>query len=263
MHKPTANPYFMPMIIKRIFILPLLCFLLVAGHVNAQQDGNTPTGNKFISASRPDIPGTLSLDFGFNLLSNNISAMNTAFFGSKMVNLQYKWELPLAKNKLFLHTGLGLGLDKYSFADDITLRSTFVGDARGPVQIRQLTNVFGSTAEFSKSNLAVNYLDIPIEFHYRFKETYSSFKVAVGGRIGVLYSAHTKVNYTRADETFQVKEKDRYELNTFRYGVNIRAGSPGFGGHFYYGLNTLFKDGRGPQGNEANQMQLGLYFGIF
>jgi hypothetical protein len=213
-------------------------------------------------AARPDLPGILSLDFGFNIPLNNTSAFDTRFFGSKVLNVQYKWEAEIV-NKFSVRFGLGLGLEKYGFADSLTLVTNYNGATRGRSSFTNVNNLFSNIEETGKSQLAANYLDVPIEFFYKFKDTENSLRVGIGGRIGYLYSAHTKVDYIKDGASLQRKEKDLYGLNRWRYGATLRLGSGGFGGWVYYGLNTVFEDGRGPIGEDANQVQVGIYFNLF
>jgi len=214
-------------------------------------------------AARPDLPGILAMDFGFNLLMNNTGDFETRFFGSKVFNLQYKWEKQIKDSKLSYGFGIGLGLDKHSLQPNLTLRSNFVGGERTGVAVRNITEIVDGVDDVKKSTIAANYVDIPLELTYKFKDTYNSFRVTVGGRVGYLYSAHAKSNFVRHGENFQIKEKENLSFERWRYGASIRLGSGGFGGWAYYGLNNLFREGEGPQNNQSNQVQVGLFFNLF
>lgn len=214
--------------------------------------------------ARPDLPGTLRLDFGFNFLQDEPSTMGISFFGSKVFNIVYTKEIRFGESRLSFHPGIGLGLEKYSFDSDITLASSFSQGQRSSVNIVNLASIYGANAAISKTKLAANYIDIPLEFSYRVGDDVDrGMMISVGGKVGFLYNAHTKVNYTRADENFSVKTKDPLELNRVRYGITGRVGTPGFSGWYYYGLNTIFKDGKGPQGTEATQFMVGISFALF
>lgn len=253
-------------------ILLLAAFSLSAQPVNHYQPLEAPASTGLIlkenpfsnteKAARPDLPGILSMDFGFNIPLNNTTGFDTRFFGSKVVNLQYKWEVELV-NKFSMRFGLGLGLEKYGLADSITMVTNYNGTNRARSSFTDVNNVYTNIEEVGKSQLAANYLDIPIEFFYKFKDTENSLRIGIGGRIGYLYSAHTKFNYTKDGTTLQRKEKDLYGLSRWRYGTTLRLGSGGFGGWVYYGLNRVFEDGMGPIGEDANQIQVGLYFNLF
>lgn len=214
--------------------------------------------------ARPDLPGTLRLDFGFNFLQNEPSNMGIGFFGSKVFNIAYIKDIQLGDSKVSIHPGIGLGLEKYSFSSNVTLVSSFSQGQRSSVNVVNLASIYGASSEFDKTKLAVNYIDVPLEFRYRIgNDIDRGLMVGFGGKVGFLYSAHTKVSYSRADENFSVKTKDQFELNRFRYGITGRVGTPGFSGWYYYGLNTLFKDGKGPQGTEATQFMAGISFALF
>ncbi len=254
-----------------LFIL-LAAFSLSAQPVNRYQPFEESASNGSLrldkpfstkqKAARPDLPGILSMDFGFNVPLNNTTAFDTRFFGSKVVNIKYQWEAEIA-NKFSVRFGLGLGLEKFGLSDSITLVTNYNGTNRARSSFTDVNNVYNNIEEVGKSQLAANYLDIPIEFFYKLKDTENSLRIGIGGRIGYLYSAHTKFNYTRDGTSLQRKEKDIYGLNRWRYGASLRLGSGGFGGWFYYGLNRVFENGMGPIGEDANQIQMGLYFNLF
>jgi hypothetical protein len=52
-------------------------------------------------------------------------------------------------------------------------------------------------------------------------------------------------------------------LEKIRYGVTLKAGSPGFYAWGYLGLNNLFQDQKGPFKTEASQISFGLAFKLF
>lgn len=248
----------------------VITLLLSANSLFAFNDqDSTSTEPKKLFASeavnaRPDLPGTLRLDFGFNFIQDQPSNMATSFFGSKVFNIAYIKDIQLGDSKISIHPGIGLGLEKYSFDSDITLVSSFNQGQRSSVNIANLASIYGANAAIDKTKLAANYIDVPLEFSYRIGDDVDrGMMISFGGKVGFLYSAHTKVNYSRADENFSVKTKDLLELNRFRYGLTGRVGTPGFSGWYYYGLNTLFKDGKGPQGTEATQFMVGISFALF
>ncbi len=116
------------------------------------------------------------------------------------------------------------------------------------------------TADIIKSKLAANYFDIPVEFRFNSikNDHRRSFKVAIGGKIGVLLTSHTKIKYKEEGTTIKLQNKQDFNLNKFRYGAHARVGVGGFNVFFYYGISELFKNNKGPQNTSVTTMNLGI-----
>lgn len=216
------------------------------------------------SPARPDVPGTLLVDVGVNLLQNNaVGEMETGVWGSKTVNIYYLYDLRIGDSKFFILPGFGLGLDKYKFDENVTLEVPL--DNPDTTVLTDLGTLFGGNAGIKKSKLATNYFDIPLELRfYSDPDNISrSFKVGIGGKIGIMYSAHTKVNYELNDHENKLKHKQDLNLSRIRYGLNARLGFSSFNLYAYYGLNELFEDGKGPGATEASTLSVGLTINAF
>lgn len=214
--------------------------------------------------ARPDVPGTLLVDVGVNLLqNNNVDQMETNLWGSKTVNIYYLYDIQLGQSKFFILPGFGLGLDKYKFEEDVTLEVPLSNP--DTTVLTDLNTMFGGNAGINKSKLATNYFDIPLEFRFYSDPLNKSrsFKVGIGGKVGVLYSAHTKVNYELNDHENKLKHKQNLNLARIRYGLSARVGFSSFNLYAYYGLNDLFRDGKGPGATEANTLSVGLTINAF
>jgi hypothetical protein len=251
---------------KHLFSLIVLILIATSGtfaNDDLESKKNLNRKDTPSRTARPDFPGTLSFDVGINFLMNNTDQLSTSVFGSKTANFYYYRHAQFGKSPVSFNAGIGIGLEKYDFSNDVTLNSTFASGIK-TVTISQLNSLYGANSEFKKTRLATNYIDIPVEFRYQLgDDPKKGMLIGVGGKVGVMYSAHTKVNYSREGENFSVKRKDFYDMNRLRYGVTGRIGFQGVSAWGYYGLNTLFKDGKGPQGNEANQVTVGLSFSLF
>ncbi len=211
------------------------------------------------SASSPDLPGALRIELGFNFLIDNPDSMDTGFWGSKAFNAQYLYSVRLGNSAVSFHPGFGIATDKFSFDNNVTL----VRDLIGKVNLEPLEPIeFG---EVKKTKLATTYLELPIEFRFHFNKNNfkKSFKLAVGGKLGILISSHTKVKSEKLGETQILKTKDRFELNRFRYGLQGSLGYAGISVYYYYALNDLFEKGLGPDATETFQTQVGLAISIF
>lgn len=211
---------------------------------------------------RPNIPSDLKVEFGFNQLSNRPEAIGVNFFASRTVNVYYQYPIPLggAKSGFTMDLGIGVGSDKYAFKNDETL---YNDPALGPESsvLKPITDVLGENINIKTNNVAANYFDIPLDITYHFnKNNYSKgFQMSVGGKFGYLYESHTKVKYEDAkDLKRKIKDSQNYGFEKFRYGITVKAGSPGFYGWGYFGLNDVFQKGMGPYATKASQINFGI-----
>ncbi len=226
----------------------------------SKERARTPIGG------RPNIKGDLFLDFGFNTLNNRPEDLSTRFIGSRIINLYYHFPINLKEGSGFtLNPGFGFGLEKYAFGDDSNLfNNPAVGTNSS--QLLPITEVFGEDIEIGANTFAANYFDIPIEvrYHVNKRDYDKGVRVALGGKVGFLYDAHSKIGYTNeAGLERKIKDKQGYGLTPIRYGVYTRIGFPGFNAWMYYGLNKVFQSNRGPFNTEANQINFGVSVALF
>ncbi|HLW18671.1 MAG TPA: porin family protein [Cyclobacteriaceae bacterium] len=243
---------------KRLTLI-LLTFIF---SLNLSAQEKDPTLKK----GRPNVKGDLFLDFGFNFLNNHPEDLDTRFFPSRVANIYYQYPIHLGENSgITFNPGIGLGLDKLAFKRDSTLiNNPALGNNSS--QLVGIKTLYGNDVRIDVNNMAINYIDIPLEFRYHVNKTNydKGFRFALGGKVGILYNAHTKVEITdAAGLTRKIKIRQDYGLNPIRYGVYARVGLPGFNLWSYYGLNKVFKDGQGPFGTEATQFNLGLSVALF
>ncbi|MBX9852221.1 MAG: PorT family protein [Cytophagaceae bacterium] len=205
----------------------------------AQQEGNE-------FSDKPNPWGGPILDIGFNQYMDNPGEMDLDFTKSKVVNFSNYWALAFGKSNFSIASGLGLGLENYSF-DDKSLRLSSYNDSLVLLNVPQLSPPF---YHFKKSKLSANYLDIPVELRFETeKKPGSSFRIAVGGKFGLLFDGHTKAKYVNLanDETIKEKFHNNFGLRKFRYGLTARIGYGAINFFGYYSLTTLFEEGNGPQ----------------
>jgi hypothetical protein len=218
--------------------------------------------------ARPTIPGSFIFDLGVNRAINSPSTWNQGFWGSRTVNFYYQYSMRIAKSKFSFNPGLGLSLERWKFTDGATLYDTlelvsFPNGAVSPNQTEQY-NLISSGLVFpknaNKSMLIANYFEIPIEFRFDTnpEDLGRSFNVSLGGRVGFLFDAFTKVKYRDLGEDIKVKTKMNHGLSTFRYGVYSRVGLGGFNLFFYYNLSDMFEKEKGPLGKDFNSFTTGI-----
>ncbi|MGK7392817.1 MAG: outer membrane beta-barrel protein [Candidatus Cyclobacteriaceae bacterium M2_1C_046] len=235
---------------KKITFVALLIFLFAAGNTAKAQD-NQETG-------RPDVPGEFLIDLGFNFFQDNdLDTLDIGFWGSKVVNLSYLFEIKLTENIYFM-PGIGLSLNKFKFDNDVTLATSF--NNPDTVLVVGISEYIDERIEIEKTKLAVNYVEVPLELRYYSNplDKTSSFNFGIGGKFGFMYSAHTKVNYKFDDNLNKIKEKKDFNLSRWSYGALARIGYGSFGLYGYYSLNQLFEEGNGPAGTDVQTFSVGL-----
>ena len=94
------------------------------------------------------------------------------------------------------------------------------------------------------NKLSVNYIDIPLELRYRSKVISNGkrIKFSAGFKPGYMIQNHFKV----MGSGIKYKYYNWANINKWHYGITGRLGYGRLGLSMYYGMNTLFKDGRGP-----------------
>jgi len=244
----------------------LLAICLIQGSFaqDAQETVKIEPAKKIKSpiGGRPNIPSDLKIEFGFNQLSNRPESVGVNFIGSRTFNVYYQYPIAIAgpKSGFTLDLGIGVGTDKYSFKKDETL---FNNPDLGPESsvLKPITEVYGENITIKKNTVTANYFDVPLDITYHFnKNNYSQgFKMSVGGKIGYLYESHTKVKYEDSAKLLRkVKDAQNFGFEKFRYGITVKAGSPGFYAWSYFGLNSVFQKGLGPDSTKATQVNFGI-----
>ncbi|MHA7130928.1 porin family protein [Algoriphagus namhaensis] len=248
---------------KKIYLLLVTLCLFQA--VNAQDQElkkpKTPIGG------RPNIPSDLSIEFGFNQLNNRSEELSVNFFRSRTFNIYYQYPINIFGDEsgFVLKPGLGIGTDKMAFQNN---RNLFNNPLLGPEssELLDVTEVYGDDIVVNTNTFAANYFDIPIDVVYHFNKTNytSGFRMSLGGKVGFLYNAHSKIGYEDADGLKRkVKDSQNFGLEKIRYGISLKAGTPGFYVWGYYGLNSIFQENLGPFGTPANQINFGLAVNLF
>lgn len=226
------------------FILLLAISLPAAAQVS--EPGATsayPPPNK---GTRPDIPGTFSLELGINSPLDAPQRFDAALWGSRTINVYYMYEFRLMDSKFSLVPGIGLGLERFKFKNGATLGYN-ANDSLKLFLPSETPEIAGER----KSQLVTNYLDIPLELRFTSNpsDPNRAFKIAFGGRVGYLYDSFTKTKYKEDGETKQYKDKQNFNLTRFRYGVYTKFGIGNFALFGYYNLTPLFQEGKGPYQN--------------
>ncbi|MCX7637978.1 MAG: PorT family protein [Cyclobacteriaceae bacterium] len=225
---------------------------------------------------RPDIPGTFAVEFGFNRMTRPPQDLKYGFWGSRTLNVYYYYDQRIGNTKFSVHPGIGLGMERFKLLSfnqtysDTTIRiggATLIRQPGGNTQLINSGRVLfnDTTRAASKSMFIMNYLDIPIEFRFtaNTNDPAKSFKAAIGGRIGFLLNAHTKLNYKEDNETKKIKNRQGFNLNEIRYSAFARIGVGNAYLSFYYNFSDLFKEGRGPDATRTSTYTMTLTLAAF
>ena len=250
---------------KKLFVYLLICGLghMAYAETNTKPEDNTEPKAKLAPmkirkrAARPDVPGSLLIDIGWNIMMDDPKSFETDLIGSRTINFYYYYDMPIGKSNFVLMPGIGVSLNKFKFDNDVTLVQVTDTDGNTAVTIENLN----ANWDIKKSQLAANYIDIPLEirFYANPDDKKRSFNVSLGGRAGFRFSSYTKVKYKDDDENMKTKLKKEYGLDRFRYGLTGRIGIGGFNVFSYYGLSEIFDNG--PENtNEMTNMTVGISF---
>lgn len=224
-------------------ILPFVALLAITLPAAAQvsEPGAESAYTNGRTGDKPDIPGTFMLELGFNNGLNAPQRFDLGFWGSRTLNVYYTYEMQILKSKFSFIPGIGLSLERFKFKNWATL-----GYDADTVELFLPSETPDITGE-RKSQLITNYFDIPVELRFTSNpsDPNRALKIGVGGRIGYLYDAFTKMKYKQDGEVRQLKNKQYYNLTRFRYGIYGRLGIGNFSLFAYYNLTPLFEKGKG------------------
>lgn len=217
----------------------------------------------------PDLPGIILIDFGFNFLKDNPSNLDIGWFRSKSFGAYYMRTFKLGR-KMTFNPAIGINFEKYGFSNDVTIGYPLesigapaipaipaTGDADAVNAVAEVPNSYGDLSvldisylgQVNKSQLAMNYLDIPIQFRYFLKD--NSVKggayIALGGIVSLLLESHTKVKFKEGGRDITEKRRDDFQQTKLRYGLQGRFGFGSFNFFYKHYFSSLFK-GTGPVG---------------
>jgi len=239
--------------------LLLIVFLLIASiGLYANGEGGDDPKKKNVNEEikgRPDLPGTLQIDFGYSFISKN--PLDFQVMGSRSLNLYYMWDFRLGKSKFFFRPGVGVGLDRYKIKNGMTIYNN--ADTT-------YFNVPATGISMKKSVLVTNFVDVPMEFRYMTNpdDPGRSLVVTIGGRVGYLFNNHSKEKYVQNDNNQSLKESKDFFVTPLRYSIHTRIGVGNFNFFGYYNLNPLFEGSKVISSDVTNNaITVGISFAGF
>ena len=180
---------------------------------------------------RPDVPGEVMVDVGFNSWSVTPDTLDRKGWASKSLGIYYAKRYEI-NDKFSFYPGIGLTFEKMGFQSGIAFLDSALFYTRVPY------------TGITKNKLAFTYLDIPVEFRYhpRGTEDGEGFFISAGGMFGLRMEAHTKLKFDEGNGNKILKESGKFNLNGIRYGYQVRVGFKGV--HFFWKgyLSDAFKN---------------------
>jgi hypothetical protein len=240
---------------------------------------------KIKKSGRPDIPGTFALELGVNRMTERPNQVKYGLWGSRTLNLYYQYDMRIGKSKFTFHPGIGFSMERFKFQSfqqyfpNDTIKkvnptlmfdnsgNTIFVDAAHYIYDKDTLNQISYAQSYTtkKTMLAMNYIDIPVELRFNLnpEDPARSFKVAIGGRVGYLLGAHTKIRYRENHELKKLKNNQDFNLSPFRYSVYMKIYFGNFSIFSYYNLNPLWKANKGPNQTQAQTYTIGISLASF
>lgn len=237
------------------------------------------------TTKRPDIPGSFAIELGLNRLTDRPNELSYGVWGSRSINVYYLHDMRIGQSKFSFHPGIGIGMERfkllsfknYTPSDTIKyLNPTLMFDNQGNTVFVAAANYindgdtlgqidWSSSYSTKKSMLALNYVDVPVELRFstRPNDPARSFKIGIGGRVGYLINAHTKIKYKEDGDFKRLKTSQFYNLNRFRYSASLKIYLGNFSLFGYYNFNPLFKDDKGPMKTKTASYTIGISLSSF
>jgi len=247
---------------KKIISFLFSIFLFTTVSTLIAQESSDPSAS-LAPGARPDIPGMLGIEFGWVLVPDFPEEMKLDFLGSVTFSPYYKYDFQIPKTNFSIHPGIAFTSEKFSFKENITL----VSEPTSNGYVTQLVGLDSilSDASIKRSKLNAVYFEIPLEITFRTNRELpkKSLKFTVGAKGGVLLNSKTKFVYRQDGQTKKSKQKEKYDLNTWRVSLVGKIGYSSINLFYTYNFLPIFRDDKGPLGTQAQQMSFGISLDLF
>jgi hypothetical protein len=236
---------------KKLFLLTTGFYLTL--FLSAQQNPTVPSQKKK-DWSKVKLTNRANdhfmLQYGITHWSGKPDSIKTKGF-SRSFNFYIMIDMPFKTDPRFsVAFGPGIGTDNIFF-DKTNITTT---NHLKPLEFQNVAD----TNHFDKYKLVNAFAELPVELRFASNPENSnkSFKIAIGAKVGVQISSHTKgkrwMNKDGAlisgfDDKFVQKNKDKYFFNGNRLVGMFRVGYGNLSLHTTYQIGSLIKEGLGPQ----------------
>ncbi|MGO1728392.1 MAG: TonB-dependent receptor [Flavobacteriaceae bacterium] len=198
---------------------------------------------------------------GFNNTFNDGEFMedpNYKFAASRYFEVGWQWSTRVFKETNFLRFRYGLAFQFNGLKPK---------DNQYFVENGDQTELEGFTVNLDKSKLRMDNLILPLHFELTNSTrkdtelpnfTKPSFKIGLGGFVGLNLHNKQKLKYKESGDHFKIKQRSDFNTNNFLYGLSAYIGWEGAQLYFQYNLNPVFKDNP----VDENNFQIGMRFEI-
>ena len=168
--------------------------------------------------------------------NQNLMELNSARSNSVGLTFMFK-EARLAKERLYVRSGLGINWTNYHFKNNINISTSNDSTAFTTDSIRS----------FDKYKLRATYLQVPLLIGMRLGDLDHPFGLQFGVVGSYNIGSAIKQKYTLGESKLKDKVKDDYNLNPFKFEALARVSIDNFGFYAKYSLTELFESGRAPE----------------
>lgn len=189
--------------------------------------------------------------FTYNIVSGEPDGIRSSQFSGGF-HTGFIRDFPVNERRnVAIGVGLGWSIDTYG-------HNLFVGNSEDSDATR-FEILDRGRIDFDTNRFSTQSIDLPIQFRWRTStpETYKFWRIYAGVRPSYMYFFRSK--FVQDGESF--KKSDVPELERLRLGATFNFGYNTFNFHFYYSLNSFFKDAQVDEQNlELRTFQVGLMF---
>ena len=182
-------------------------------------------------------------------VNQNLMELNSARSHSVGLTIMFK-EARLAKERLYVRSGLGINWTKYHFKNNINISTSNDSTAFTMDSIRS----------FDKYKLRATYLQVPLLIGMRLGDLDNPLGIQFGVVGSYKIGSIIKQKYTLGETTMKDKTKDDFNLNPFKFEALARVSMDDFGFFAKYSLTELFESGRAP---DLYPFSIGITIGGF
>lgn len=186
----------------------------------------------------------------YNILANRPNGVSQNSFSSG-VHFGVLRDFPINKNRTFaIAPGIGFSFNNYKQNLIIQKNNNLISYA-----------IPSSTINLDKNNLALYFIDVPIEIRWRNStpQSHIFWRVYTGLKFSYLVLNQSKA--VTQNQTFRVNNNP--DFNKFQYGAYIAAGRNTWNFYGYYGFQNVFKNGNvNGESIKMNAVNIGLMFYI-
>jgi len=191
------------------------------------------------------------LEFGVNglldknqslTLKGDLAPLDLKQARSWNINLNFmQYSIGLGTDKVGLLTGMGLEFNNYHFSNPISLK------VENGITVVDSSYIKGNM-DVSKSKLSTTHLTIPLILEFQIPTGDHGHRIFISGGVigGLRIGSHTKVIYDDGGRK-KDKNKEDFNLSTFRYGFTARVGYRGLKLFATYYPVQLFEKDKGPE----------------